>query len=273
MRLRKAFATAALGMGLTAVIAAAPAPIVMAVHTQPLTTAHVMASATRTGPTAVYPIHGVDTAEYQHPHGAAIDWAKLRAGGVRFATVKATRGLNITDKYLATDLKAARAAGLAVAPYHFYTGTAPNTGAAQADRFVDAVKRTGYTGHRPGDLPPVFDFERTDDGKAKCPRYVSVADAKAWLNKVQAAFGRKPIIYTQKSFLDQCLGSTTAFAGYQLQLADYRSSISQPAVPKGSTTWTIWQYTGNAKPAGLPGAGPADVFHGTQADLNRLANR
>lgn len=222
---------------------------------------------------AGYPIDGVDTAKYQHPGGAPINWAAVRASGVEFATVKATRGLNVTDEYLATDLEAARTAGLAVAPYHFYTGSAANTGAAQADRFIAAVRTTGYTGHRAGDLPPIFDLERMDDGTGRCPVYGTVADAKAWLDQVEAAFGRKPIIYTQKSFLDACLGSTTAFAAYALQLADYRQSITQPPLPTGSSTWAMWQYTDAAIPDGIPAAATGDVFNGTQADLDRLANR
>ncbi|WP_308061532.1 GH25 family lysozyme [Streptomyces scabiei] len=72
---------------------------------------------------------------------------------MEFATVKATRGLNVTDDYLTADLQGARAAGLAVAPYHFYTGTSADTGGAQADRFIAAVRATGYTGQRAGDLP------------------------------------------------------------------------------------------------------------------------
>jgi lysozyme len=222
---------------------------------------------------AGYPIDGVDTAEYQHPDGAPIDWDAVRASGVEFATVKATRGLNVTDAYLATDLEAARAAGLAVAPFHFYTATSPDTGAAQADRFIAAVRATGYTGQRAGDLPPVFDLERMDDGSGDCPVYATVADATAWLDAVRAAFGRTPIIYTQKSFLDDCLGSTTAFAAYPLQLADYRQSIAQPPLPDGSATWTMWQYTDAAIPEGIQAPATADVFNGTQADLDRLANR
>lgn len=198
------------------------------------------------------PIDGVDTAKYQHPGGAPINWAAVKASGVEFATVKATRGLNTTDEYLATDLPAARTAGLAVGPYHFYTGTTAGTGGAQADRFIAAVRATGYTGKRAGDLPPVFDLEWKDDGSGGCPPYVTVADAKAWLDKVQAAFGRTPIIYTQKSFLDACLGGTTAFAAYPMQLADYRQSVTQPSLPAGSSTWLMWQYTDAAIPDGIP---------------------
>ncbi|BBC33836.1 hypothetical protein SGFS_051300 [Streptomyces graminofaciens] len=222
---------------------------------------------------AGYAIDGVDTAKYQHPGGAPIDWNSLRDAGVEFATVKATRGLNVTDEYLASDLDGARAAGLAVAPYHFYTGTAPDTGAAQADRFIEAVRATGYTGQRPGDLPPVFDLERTDDGTASCPPYATVGDVTAWLDKVEAAFGRKPIIYTQKSFLDACMGSTPALAAYPLQLADYRTSITAPPLPNGSSTWLMWQYTASALFDGIKAPVTADVFNGTQEDLDRLANR
>ncbi|MFD5538657.1 GH25 family lysozyme [Streptomyces sp. NPDC127079] len=222
---------------------------------------------------AGHPIDGLDTAEYQHPGGAPIDWDAVRASGVEFATVKATRGLNVTDPYLATDLPAARAAGLAVAPYHFYTGSSPDTGAAQADRFIAAVRATGYTGQRAGDLPPVFDLERTDDGTGRCPAYGTVDDVWAWLDRVTAAFGRTPIVYTQKSFLDDCLASTTALAGYPLQLADYRRSITEPPLPDGSTTWAMWQYTDAALFPGIQAPATADVFNGTRADLDRLANR
>jgi len=135
------------------------------------------------------------------------------------------------------------------------------------------VQATGYTGQRAGDLPPVFDLERTDDGSGSCPVYGTVEDARAWLDKVAAAFGRTPIIYTQKSFLDDCLGSTTAFAAYPLQLADYRQSITEPPLPDGSSTWTMWQYTEAAIPAGMRAPATADVFNGTQADLDLMANR
>ncbi|MEU2509039.1 GH25 family lysozyme [Streptomyces sp. NPDC007863] len=222
---------------------------------------------------AGYVVDGVDTSVYQYPGGAVIDWNDLRADGVEFATVKATRGLDVTDPYLATDLEAARQAGLAVAPYHFYTAATAPTGPAQADRFIAAVRATGYTGHRPGDLPPVLDLERMDDGTSRCPIHGSVADVTAWLDRVEAAFGRKPVIYTQKSFLDDCMDSTTAFAGYALQLADYRQSITRPPLPAGSTSWLMWQYTASALFDAIKAPVNADVFNGTHADLDRLANR
>lgn len=135
------------------------------------------------------------------------------------------------------------------------------------------MQATGCTGQRAGDLPPVSDLEPMDDGTGRCPVYGTVDDIKTWLDRVETAFGRTPIIYTQKSFLDDCLGSTTAFAGYPLRLADYRQSITQPSPPDGATTWTMGQYTDAALFPGIEAPATGDVFNGTQADLDRLANR
>ncbi|MGH3885204.1 MAG: glycoside hydrolase family 25 protein [Pseudonocardiaceae bacterium] len=235
---------------------------------------------------AGYSIDGVDVSKHQHPNGAAIDWSKVKAAGVEFATVRATRGINRTDQNLKTDLEAAQNAGLAVAPYHFFTGTDNNegdsshntTGDQQADKFIMAVREAGYTGQRRGDLPPVLDLEIVDvaPNRGKCPEKISVAsavaDVKGWLDKVEATFKRKPIIYTSKVFMHDCLKDNTAFAAYQLQVADW-SSKDKPALPKGSTTWTMWQYTDKATRDGITNPVTADVFHGTQSDLNSLANR
>ncbi|MFB9253398.1 glycoside hydrolase family 25 protein, partial [Sphaerisporangium melleum] len=218
-----------------------------------------------------YTIDGIDTAKYQHPNGAAINWGQVRSSGVEIATMKATRGTDVTDPWFTKDFTAARAAGLAVAPYHFYAASSPNTGSAQADHFIAALRSVGYTGQRAGELPPVFDFE-WDEANGGCWPYVTVADAKAWLDKVQKAFGRKPIIYTTKSFISSCLGGSTAFGGYPLQVAEW-SEVNSPKLPAGWNTWLLWQYSCSARVPGVADTDVCvDVFNGTQATLNAMAN-
>ena len=63
-----------------------------------------------------YPIGGVDTALYQHAGGQAINWTQVRASGVEIATVKATRGLDITDPWFTRDFAGALQAGLRSPP-------------------------------------------------------------------------------------------------------------------------------------------------------------
>jgi lysozyme len=112
---------------------------------------------------AQYRIYGLDVASWQHPNGAAIDWLRVRRAGVEFATIEATEGsaadsTDYTNPYFRADFAAARAGGLAVAPYHFYLGRTAGTGRRQADHFIVALRGAGYTGWRPGELPPVLDL-------------------------------------------------------------------------------------------------------------------
>ncbi|MEO3813415.1 GH25 family lysozyme [Sphaerisporangium sp. B11E5] len=215
----------------------------------------------------------MDVTHYQHPDNANVNWSQVAGAGIRFATLKATESTTYTDPWFTRDIAAARAAGVPVAPYHFYVARSANTGAAQADHFISVVRATGYTGKRPGDLPPVFDFE-WDWKTGACPAYGSVADAKAFLDRVQAAFGVRPIIYTSRGFMTSCMGSSTALSSYPLQIADYVSGHTTPALPPGWTTWTMWQYANKGSVAGIPTTNVTlNVFNGTQRQLDALANK
>jgi lysozyme len=223
-----------------------------------------------------YRVDGVDVASWQHPNGAPIDWRRVRAAGVEFATVKVSEGssadsTHYTNPYFRADLTRASAAGLAVAPYHFYLGRNPGTGAAQADYFIAALRAAGYTGHRRGELPPILDFEW--DWKGGCPPYGSAADARAWLDRVQAAFARKPIVYTNRTFINNCLGGSADLGGYRLQIA-YYGSAAQPPLPPGWRQWLMWQWTESNCVDGVPTCDlTRSVFNGGMARLRILSNR
>ncbi|MEU7835240.1 GH25 family lysozyme [Nonomuraea sp. NPDC049129] len=219
-----------------------------------------------------FPVKGVDITEYQHPGGASVNWSQIRASGVTFATLKATRGTNKTNAYFSGDLSQSLAQGIATAPYHFLIGYSANTAGAQADYFIAALRAAGYTGHRAGELPPILDMEWTDDGNSSCPPYTTVAQAQIWLDKVQSAFGVKPWIYTARGFMTGCMSSTTAFASYPLQVADYTSGHTTPAVPPGWSTWLMWQYADVGSVPGVPTTNVTlNVFNGTHAQLDALS--
>jgi lysozyme len=227
-------------------------------------------------PPSPYQTDGVDVASWQHPNNAPIDWPRVRAAGVEFATVKATEGspadsTEYTNPFFRGDLNGARAAGLAVAPYHFYLGRTARTGDDQARYFVAALRAAGYTGTRPGELPPILDFEW--DWKGGCPPYATVADAKAWLGTVRAAFGRVPIVYTNRTFITGCMAATTQLGGYPLQIA-YYGKQPQPPLPPGWRNWLMWQWTASDCVDGVPTCHlTRSVFNGDPIRLRLLANR
>jgi len=206
---------------------------------------------------------GVDVADYQHPHGAAIDWPQVAAAGYRFAFVKATEGDYYANPYYASDLAQAKAAGLYATGYHF---AIPNVsdGASQADY---ALADGGFTPDG-RTLPLALDIEYNPYG-SECYG-LSPARMVSWLSaftaEVQRVTSQPPIIYTTADWWDTCTGDSTAFGSDALWVAGYVSG--SPPMPAGWANWTFWQYTSRG---GVPGiTGSVDVSYFLQAAVRLL---
>jgi GH25 family lysozyme M1 (1,4-beta-N-acetylmuramidase) len=203
-------------------------------------------------------VTGVDVASWQHPNGAAIDWAAVRGAGHRFAFVKATEGAwsagggRYTNPWFAQDWVGAGAAGLYRGAYHYAQPTAD-----PADAVGDARHFVAATGLMNGalDLPPVLDVEEHKG----LNRSQMVAWISAWLNETERLTGRQPLIYTGPWFWNTYVGST-AFTGYRLWIASYTTASGPGALPGGWPTWTIWQWTSDGIVPGISG----------RTDLNRF---
>ena len=251
-------ATVVLGGGPTAA-AGSPAVAVTGLHEgmMPAGSPDSQAPGTGDGPVAaVGPAaastsgaSGVDVARYQHPNGAAIDWARVAASGQRFAVVKATelygdssgQPVLYTNPYLRSDLEGAHAAGLVVGSYAFAHPEFSAT--TQADDFAAAI------GTLPdGSLSPVLDLE-TSGG-------LPVAQLQAWtqafLDRLQQDTGIVPMIYTGPGFWNSFMGGTTAFAAYPLWEAHWTSAPA-PSAFGGWTHYTLWQYTSSGVVPGITG--------------------
>jgi GH25 family lysozyme M1 (1,4-beta-N-acetylmuramidase) len=209
---------------------------------------------------------GPDVSSWQHPSGAAIDWAKVRAGGSLFTIIKATEGTGYVNPYYASDAQAARANHLAVGAYAFVRPALPiSTATSQAQQFVNTIGSQAST----GTLPPVMDLETTGG--------LGPADLITWsqqfLETVRSLTGRTPIVYSYPYFWPSSMGNTTALGRYPLWLASYQSTSPSPLA--GWSSWTLWQYTSSATVAGIPGStGSTDMsqFNGTTTQLAALAN-
>lgn len=197
-------------------------------------------------------VPGIDVSHAQQ----TVDWNAVRQAGKVFVFIKATDGITYTDPLFAANWSGAKAAGLLRGAYHFYETNDDPT--AQAENFLHAVQI------EPGDLPPVVDIERTKGAESASQ---IVQDLQTWLDVVERATGRAPVIYTGPGYWDS-LG-TSAFGRYPLWVAEY--GVQSPKLPAGWTRWTFWQFSESGTAAGITGAVDLDVFNGTLAELQALA--
>jgi lysozyme len=196
---------------------------------------------------------------------AGIDWPKVRATGQRFTFVKATEGENYTDPTFDDNWIGAKAAGLLRGAYHFFRCNADP--AKQATRFLGALEAMGDT----GELPPVIDLE-TNDGQTTAK---VVSRVKAWLDLVEAACGKRPIIYSGPYFLQDHFselgGGPPAWAkDYPLWIAQYPHTYvpgSQPILPRGWFAWKFWQFSDKGQVNGINARVDMNVFNGTLEEL------
>ncbi|WP_311137070.1 GH25 family lysozyme [Streptomyces sp. I6] len=214
---------------------------------------------------------GVDTSAFNHGGGGEpIDWERA-AGGNAFVFMKATQGTRYRDPWFAEDFATASRTSLLRAPYHFFDARGPHDAAAQARHFARTARAAGYTGQKPGELPPVVDVESTwVNGRAVCPPHAGARQIAALLRHVEADFGVRPVVYTDHSFVALCLaGDARVLKGYQLWLPGYEEEPR--GLPGTDREWAFWQYTDRARVPGIPGPVDRSVYRGSLQQLRAMA--
>ena len=200
-----------------------------------------------------YTVKGVDASAYQ----GEIDWPVLAGEGVDFAFIKATEGSGFVDPRFADNWRAAQAAGVRVGAYHFFSFDSP--GGTQADRFIAAVPATE------GMLPPAVDVELYGAHKKSPPDAETVrAELRVLLDRLEARYGVKPIIYTLESEYARYIQG--AFDDYDLWI---RNVVTPPRV----SGWTFWQYSSRDRLAGYEGPEAyidRNAFYGSHEALEAL---
>lgn len=198
-------------------------------------------------------IHGIDVSKYQQ----RINWEAVRDmtdNDVRigFVFIKATEGLGNMDQQFRRNWKLAGEAGLPRGAYHFFL--APKSGAEQAENFIRRVDL------QPGDLPPVLDVEQTY-GVSNAKLQFEV---KMFLDRLEAHYGVKPIIYTNVDFYNRHLKGD--FDEYPLWVAHYL----QKNRPRIARNWAFWQYSETGRVNGIRGKVDFNVFNGDSTDFRDL---
>ncbi len=203
-----------------------------------------------------------------------IDWKSVKAAGVDFAMIKATQGTYNTQSTFATNWSGSKAAGLYRSAYHFFDPT--EDGAAQAQHFLSVLGTP-----QPDDMPAMLDIE-CPDGDANCLGTGASGQASAsdiytrmwaWIDAVQKATGKKPIVYTFGSYFSSNAIDTTGLPPYPLFIADPTGGATNCFnVPAPWTSAVIWQYSWTGTVSGIAGQVDRDRFIGTLGQLGTFAN-
>ncbi|MBQ8501464.1 MAG: glycoside hydrolase family 25 protein [Bacteroides sp.] len=203
-----------------------------------------------------YEVHGIDISHYQ----GKIDWLRVthdknQQFPLHFVFMKATEGGDYKDSTFTRNFGQAREAGIIRGAYHYFL---PQTDAnKQADFFINTVKL------EPGDLPPVLDVEVT--GKKSAEELKRVV--RLWLDRVEAHYEVKPILYTSYKFKMRYLNDSI-FNTYPYWIAHYYVDSVRY---KGR--WHFWQHTDVGTVPGIENKVDLNVFNGTLEELDSLRIR
>jgi lysozyme len=176
-------------------------------------------------------VDGIDVSDYQFTNW---DEVAAKSPNVKFGIVRISAGLVRVDSRFTYDWAGMKRAGLIRGVYQYFKPS--QSAIAQADLYLERLNEEG--GLEPNDLPPVLDFETTNDMP---PETVSCR-IKLWLARVERATKRLPLIYSsnqQKEFL------TKEFARYPLWVPNYVKTPSKtcPVTPDTWDMWTFWQHS------------------------------
>jgi len=200
-------------------------------------------------------VDGIDVSRWQ----GTIDWGSVGASGLDFAITRVGDGF-YEDPTFDGNYAAIRAQGMVRGSYQFFR---PNSDAvAQADI---VIRHVGVLGA--GDLPPVIDVENTP-GEALPSAAVMRSQVRAWMDRVQMALGRTPMIYTGSYFWDDNVTSTD-YGDVPLWIAHW--GVTCPRMPAGWLDWRFHQTSSTGSIPGITGNVDTDVFNGTRADLDAFA--
>jgi lysozyme len=219
-------------------------------------------------------VQGIDVSRWQ-PN---VDWNRVRGAGISFVFIKATQS-NFADPMFTKHWAGAREAGLLRGAYHYLVGD------------MDGEKQAAVTlkvlGDDPGELPPVCDVEAKTSSPAQYARY-----AQIWLDRVEAALGRRPIVYTAAwywnsgmiiggKYPDWAPGYPLWVAAYPLREgfpspADIEQAKYKPSMPKSWADWTLWQYSERGRVDGVTNNGrlantDLNAFRGTLQEFTSWA--
>lgn len=186
-----------------------------------------------------------DMIDVSHWQGK-IDWQKVYDAGIRYAYIKLSQSTDLLDDCALQNVRAARAAGIKVGVYHFFS--TKFSAREQFRWFCRNYKESSM------DLRPMIDVESNAGKLGQAAMQDSV---RMFMNLCEKKFGYRPVLYTYQTFYNRWLAS--AFWQETLFLALYREDRAPVTDGKGNAA--IWQYSSKGRIRGIQGNVDLSKFH------------
>lgn len=204
--------------------------------------------------------------------GTSINWKKVANDGVDFAFIRAgyrgygAKGTIQEDKDFAYNMRNAKANGIPVGIYFFSQATTTEEAVVEAQYSVNRLKKYGFS----IELPIVMDYEfYGSEGRlydAHLSKAQMTANALAFCQTVSDA-GYQPMVYANKSFMNNNLDKNTVSAAAPIWLAHYTRNTNYIG------DYDCWQYSdGNTKVDGIQGAVDCNFYFKKGALLEPTSN-
>jgi lysozyme len=192
------------------------------------------------------------------------DFQALKRRGIQFVFIKASQGASSLEEAAKQNAEKARANGIKVGLYHFFTYDADVQ--AQFANFSKALQDI------PFDLPPTLDCEWDfSKGREQKPPPDYAARVSEMASKLEQSYKRKVIIYTAASFAGQNLGPQES--GQYLFIADFSRQAGaalKPAIPKWWADYTFWHLAESVSDDDVLKGYDIIGFKGNSEQLNGL---
>jgi lysozyme len=195
---------------------------------------------------------GIDVSQFQ----GSIDWEQTKAVDdglpLTFVFVRATAGNDKKDHQFDTNWQKAKEHNFIRGAYHYYR---PNENSMeQANNFIKTVALNK------GDLPPVLDIEQLPKDQSMDSLKKGL---KRWLDRVEAHYGIRPIIYSGEKYYTDFLKKE--FSDYTFWVANYNDWVGTI-----KEDWAFWQFTEKAAIPGISERVDLNIYNGTPKMLRYM---
>lgn len=205
---------------------------------------------------------GIDVSSWQ----GDINWSAVANSGVQFAFIRmayraSASGTIATDTKAIANLQGALNAGLQVGVYIFSQAINQTEAEQEADYICNLLN--GYN----ISLPVVMDYEYKNGGgrlhDAGISKEQGTANVMAFCARVTSR-GYVPMVYSNKSFLENQIDGCYIDDYYRVWLANYTNQTSYAG------DYTFWQHSSSGTVDGIAGSVDCDVWYdyGSPSGLN-----